>query len=301
MSTPLLKSMFERVMASTPIGSFGRRRRRHRVLVLAYHNVVPDDEVGQGDVSLHLGFTTFVAQLDELEQTHLVIALTDAFDAAVERPRVVITFDDAYRGAVELALPELARRGLPATVFVPTGLIGCEAPWWDRFAPVGDEWDPAIREKLLIEYRGHEPAISRWAAANGHQPRDLSEWFRIASEAELVRATSRTMVTLGSHTADHVNLAVLSEPEVEAQLRSSFDLLRTFASNVVPWVAYPYGLFSPVAMRVAERLEIAGALAIGGGWWPSRPASRFALPRWNVPAGISIEGFDMRMAGYWCR
>ncbi len=160
MSPPLFKSVFERVMSSTPIGSLGRRRRRHQVLVLAYHNVVPDDEVGQGDLSLHLGFKQFVAQLDELERTHQVIALTDAFGVAAGRPRAVLTFDDAYRGAVELALPELARRGLPATVFVATGLLGCGPPWWDRFAPLATEWEAPVRSKLLVECEGRDLSVT---------------------------------------------------------------------------------------------------------------------------------------------
>ena len=37
---------------------------------------------------------------------------------------IVITFDDGYRRALDVAAPHLARLGFRATVFVVTGLIG---------------------------------------------------------------------------------------------------------------------------------------------------------------------------------
>jgi peptidoglycan/xylan/chitin deacetylase (PgdA/CDA1 family) len=39
-------------------------------------------------------------------------------------PTVVITFDDGYRATVERTLPVLARHGVRATFFIPSGLLG---------------------------------------------------------------------------------------------------------------------------------------------------------------------------------
>ena len=54
------------------------------------------------------------------------------FHEAVLRPpgakTLAITFDDAYRSVIELALPILSRVGFVATVFAPTAFVGTEEP-----------------------------------------------------------------------------------------------------------------------------------------------------------------------------
>ena len=48
-----------------------------------------------------------------------------------------MTFDDAYRSVYEQARPVLESLGVPATVFVPTALVGSERPMaW----PGTDQW-----------------------------------------------------------------------------------------------------------------------------------------------------------------
>jgi len=58
------------------------------------------------------------------------------------RRYVVLTFDDAYRDFLTNALPVLERFGYPATLFVPTGLVGGTATWdsYDPTKPLMD-WD----------------------------------------------------------------------------------------------------------------------------------------------------------------
>jgi hypothetical protein len=70
---------------------------------------------------------------------------------------------------------------------------------------------------------------------------------------------------------------------------------------MAPWLAYPYGLASPSVAAAARGAGYTGALAIDGGWWPREVADRFMLRRWNAPAGISIEGFRLRLGGWLCR
>jgi hypothetical protein len=36
---------------------------------------------------------------------------------------------------------------------------------------------------------------------------------------------------------------------------------------------------------------------VDGGWLPPRPDNLFALPRLNVPAGLSADGLALRLSG----
>src|SRR5512143_348475 len=96
-----LKQAVESLLIGAGVAGLARARARHRTLVLAYHNVVPDGAPPAGDRSLHICRSRFAAQLDELIR-HAEIAPLDQVLSHPDRgrPRVAITFDDAYRGAV---------------------------------------------------------------------------------------------------------------------------------------------------------------------------------------------------------
>src|SRR5579862_5104874 len=109
------------------------RGRHGRTLVLAYHNVLPDTAEPTGDRSLHLPRARFAEQLDVLADWCDVVPLATVLGRApaTGRPRVAITFDDGYRGALTVGAAELRARSLPATMFISPGLVGGDGFWWD--------------------------------------------------------------------------------------------------------------------------------------------------------------------------
>ncbi|HEU5218496.1 MAG TPA: hypothetical protein VFU23_07545, partial [Gemmatimonadales bacterium] len=104
----IAKSVLERALSGR-LGRLGRGRLRGRLLVLAYHNVVPTDAPRSGDGPLHLPFDTFRRQLDGIPRDYVVLSLLDAVGRGPDGPpAVVFTFDDAYVSSLQLGLPELA-------------------------------------------------------------------------------------------------------------------------------------------------------------------------------------------------
>jgi hypothetical protein len=50
--------------------------------------------------------------------------------------------------------------------------------------------------------------------------------------------------------------------------------------------------------QAASRAGYRAAFLAGGGWFPNDPASRqFALPRFDVSSGLSLDGLRLRLAG----
>jgi len=298
-----LKQAVESLLLGAGVAGVSRARVRRRTLVLAYHNVVPDDAPPAGDLSLHIGRSSFAAHLDELCRHAEIAPLDQALaQPGGERPRVAITFDDAYRGAVTLGVDELARRGLPATIFTAPGLLGGHAFWWDALSEPGAGLADELRRHALEQLRGQDAAIRARAEADGRPARDLPDYAKSASEDELRDAVHRGAVTLGSHTWSHPSLPRLSRTEVAAELGRSRDWLTArFGAGFVPWLSYPYGHFSPTVAEEAAAAGYRGALAIEGGWIPLRAPAPYAIPRLNVPAGLSTRGFALRAAGLFCR
>jgi peptidoglycan/xylan/chitin deacetylase (PgdA/CDA1 family) len=298
-----LKQAVEGLLIGAGVAEVSRARLRRRSLVLAYHNIIPDDAPPAGDRSLHLSQSRFAAQLDELARRADVVALDNVFNRpAGKRPRVAITFDDAYLGAVSLGFDELARRGLPATMFAAPGLLAGHAFWWDALAEPGADLAPDVRRHALDSLRGQDAAIRHWAEADGRRAVEPPDYARSASEDQLRRAIARGSFTVGSHTWSHPSLPRLSRGEIATELGRSRDwLIARFGSAWIPWLSYPYGHFSPVVTEEAAAAGYRGALAIAGGWIPESAWAQYAVPRLNIPAGLSERGFALRAAGLFCR
>jgi peptidoglycan/xylan/chitin deacetylase (PgdA/CDA1 family) len=295
----LLKTAVEQGLLRSGLPGISRRLRRFDTLILAYHNVVPDGEPVVGDSSLHLPRGAFAAQLDALLEVAEVVSLEVALEGgarATGRPRVAITFDDAYRGAVTVGIGELASRALPATVFVAPALLDGGVFWWDALTPGGTPGvAPAVREDALRRLAGKGSAI---LAEHGH--RDISRipsHARGASEAELRGAAARSGITLASHSWSHPNLAALAPAELEDELRRSVAWLRERFAGILPYISYPYGHYSPAVERAVAAAGYSAALRIEGGWLLEGASNRYAVPRLNVPSGLSNAGFRLRCSG----
>jgi peptidoglycan/xylan/chitin deacetylase (PgdA/CDA1 family) len=297
----LAKPAAERLILLTGVPALCRLRRRADVLVLAYHNVVPDDAEPVGDASLHLKRSRFAAQLDLLCRTHTVVPLHDALSCDGRprgRPWAAITFDDAYQGALTLGAAELARRGLPATFFVAPRFVGGAAFWWDRVALPKDPRARAdFRRRALLECAGRDDAVRELAAKCGLGEQEPPAYARCASEREIRQVVTTSGITLGSHSWSHPNLAALTAAEVVDEVTRPMAWLRGRFNSVVALLAYPYGHYSAAVAQAAARAGYSGALMIGGGWLRHDRADPMRVPRVDVPAGLSAAGFALRASG----
>ncbi len=293
-----MKAAVETVLVRSGAAKLARHFHSDRTLVLAYHNIIPDGDPVAGDRSLHLPQRQFAAQLDLLVELCDVIPLDSALDrnGRGKRPRVAITFDDAYRGTVTAGVSELVSRGLPATIFVVPAFVGGGAFWWDDVLPLVQDDAAAFRERALDEFAGRDEAIRAWAAAR-IPPQPLPQHAVAATEAQLGDASAHRGITLGSHTWSHPNLTRLDRETVARELTRSLEWLRRRFASVVPWLAYPYGLVSLDIGRAAAEAGYRGAFGISGGWLPRTNPDAFNLPRLNVPAGVSLHGFTLRLGG----
>jgi peptidoglycan/xylan/chitin deacetylase (PgdA/CDA1 family) len=294
-----LKRGIEAALSSVPIAAVTRMRTTGRRLILAYHGIVPDGSPPGGERSLFLRQQLFSAQLDLLRQLVEVVPLAELNVTSERRPCVAITFDDAYRGAVNEGVAELVRRDLPATIFVAPGRLDGHIFWWDALSGADHTLDDSVRSHALNRLGGVDERVRAWAERiRLPASRTLPDYARSATRAELQAAVKNTGITLGSHTWSHANLATLSAEEISAELSRSADWLRAnFGTRAIPWLAYPYGSHSESVQLIAQCSGYRGAVGVGGGWYDPAEATPFALPRLNVPENLSLAGFRARLIG----
>jgi peptidoglycan/xylan/chitin deacetylase (PgdA/CDA1 family) len=116
------KSALKRLAARVLALPRSPRDARRGIAVLAYH-ATPSER-------RHPWWVDFHAHLRLIEDLELrVLDLDTAVDHLESgrlptQPSVVLTFDDGWADNLEVAFPELARRGWPATVFLATSYLG---------------------------------------------------------------------------------------------------------------------------------------------------------------------------------
>jgi len=96
-----------------------RERPTPDVLILNYHGIGADGEQYTVDEA------QFAEQLNLLRGMGFVTtSFADYFKGQVERPAVILTFDDGRKDAITHALPALSQRRMRGTFFIITGSVG---------------------------------------------------------------------------------------------------------------------------------------------------------------------------------
>jgi peptidoglycan/xylan/chitin deacetylase (PgdA/CDA1 family) len=167
------------------------RRSSRRLVVLCYHNVRTGER------------SAFAWQMDELLRAGSPVDLDEAKMDSLEDLLVAVTFDDGYAEIGRNALPELEKRGIPSTIFVPSGNLGGR-PMWNRGR---SGWSKEDRIFTLEELRDLLPPLVR----------------------------------IGSHTVSHADLTKLGTEEAFRELCRSKEELEGILGKPVDLVAFPYG------------------------------------------------------------
>ncbi len=127
------------------------------VRILAYHAVNDDPSDVLAIPPRRLGQHLDVVRKAGIE----IIPMRDVYDRLETNPggrAVAVVFDDGYLDMLTGALPVLAARGVPATVFVCDAIVSGEAPctWYETPPPFMD-WDECRRlaSSGLVDVQPH--------------------------------------------------------------------------------------------------------------------------------------------------
>lgn len=183
------------------------------VSILMYHSIA------EGPGPTRLPPAVFRDQLTALADAgSAVLPLADVAawlggTLAMPARAVVLTFDDGYRDFLDVAVPAMAARGWPSTVFLPAGRIGGRSDW------------PGIAP-------GDSQRLLDWSAA-----------------IDLHRAG----VEIGSHAITHRDLTRLSSADAVAEIVDSRRMLEDGLGRPVATFAFPFGRRTPALRDAVAR------------------------------------------------
>jgi peptidoglycan/xylan/chitin deacetylase (PgdA/CDA1 family) len=257
-----------------------------RLRVLTWHRVAHPD----ADPDLYPGLASatpegFDEQLAWLSRRFTIVSLHDVLEARrggrpLPRRALLLTFDDAYADFAGAAWPALRRRGLPASLFVPTAYPDqpARAFWWDRLWRAVTRTrqgslrtregtlrldGPAERARGFKQLRdrvkalGHEEAmqlVDELCAELGEVPAPN----RVLDWAEL-RQLAREGATLLPHTRTHPLLHRVDAERVRQEVAGSLADLRREIGPTPAVLAYPSGGYDAAVVRLLreEGFELA--------------------------------------------
>jgi peptidoglycan/xylan/chitin deacetylase (PgdA/CDA1 family) len=282
---------------------------RNQPKVILYHACEEKESDFIRDLRSNTPPAVLARHLDFLSRHYTVVPLRSLAEGVVPKRAVVITFDDGYRSVYSNALPLLVARGLPATVYLVTSVIGNPAKVWVnelnrlvRLAPVAV--GGRIAERLGLPPDASAESVVR-AAHAGYDPalvalllRELragigSDWPDAAGEARLylsweeIEEMASLRITFGNHTATHPSLPRLTEAQQRREMAEARAVIRARLGECDSF-SYPFGDVDEAARRCALELGHTTILEVGG---CNAPFDRRRLARVPVHGVTDAELF----------
>jgi peptidoglycan/xylan/chitin deacetylase (PgdA/CDA1 family) len=190
-----------------------------RALVLNYH------AIEAGPAPLCIDPALFAAHLDCLARSSAQVVTLDRLARDLRAGQlteraVALTFDDGFASVIDRALPLLAERGFPATIFCVVGHLGRRNDWPSQ--PAG---------------------VPRLALA----------------DASALASVAGSRVEIGSHGVEHVPLGKVPDEVAAREIVDSRFALETAVHAPVRWFAHPYGVPPGPRVRRELEVNYSGA------------------------------------------
>lgn len=238
-------------------------------IVLMYHRFSRTARIGA------VAAQDFEQQLAYLSRNCNVITMKQLQDGLQRRvawapSTVVITIDDGYLDAFDVAFPLLSRYRVPATIFVSTDFISRRFWYWQdklrhilssvqtgevswsvagdlKTFPLGTAehrwkaWSDLADECYAATAEQRENMILALASGAGIElPNEAPAGYEPLDWAQL-KTMSEHGVEVGSHGVSHQRLTTLSPETLDYELAASKQAIESNLGSDVAYFAYPFG------------------------------------------------------------
>lgn len=235
--------------------------------VLTYHRVANAGVFDQSLDDWNITPARLERQFIWLSKYAYCIPLADLLhmdsDGNFGKPVVALTFDDGFANFRHDVLPLLERYQLPATLFVVTRFVGLIEPY----------------------------PFDRWGKKNYARTPALA--WRPISWAEIEECVNSKLVSIGSHSHEHLNALNASDKQLAEEAEVSREILRhRLGLEHASLYAYPYGssrlghvrsAYIEAVRKAGYRQALTTDLGMAGRATPPFQIPRVEVHAWDSP------------------
>jgi peptidoglycan/xylan/chitin deacetylase (PgdA/CDA1 family) len=289
------EGLLDAALRRSPANALFRWNASARLAVLAYHGVDDQERFGR--------------QLDHIRRTANPVSLGEALAAfegngRLPRRAVLITFDDGHRSVLEVGLPLLRERGLPAVAFVVAGLIDTDRPfWWSEVIDLAGRGgvvtgtSPMAPSDLARSLKRVSDERRRAAIDELRQTAEGSAAPVPQLSSLDLRALESGGVEIGNHTWSHPCLSRCGDETCKTEIEKAHRRLSDILGHPPVAFAYPDGDHDARAAAILRDLGYQAAFLFDHRLSPVRPRDRFAVSRLRVNSTTSLDRFRMIASG----
>jgi peptidoglycan/xylan/chitin deacetylase (PgdA/CDA1 family) len=314
-----LRTVAENLAAQGHLGrAYVRLRRVAGATILMYHSVSRPGLRRWMSPGTSIEAEKFEAHLAQILSKRRVISLSELV-TAIEGGRtlpagtVVLTFDDGYVDNLRVAAPILVGMELPATFYLPTGLVSRgESPWVDRLCTAlalrrnslldlgtigagrfdlddraqGGEAYRVVHDRLLIAGRGERGPIFAELEAqlrpSGQPPRLTMSWDEVRELAGMSPGFE-----IGAHTQEHLDLCAHTGAIAREEVAGCVADVEREVGRRPEHFSFPYGRWCEETVAVVRESGFRSAVADGGDVLITGETDRYCLGRVDCPRSVA--------------
>jgi len=301
----LTKKALEKSRALKIYGSITGRKH----VILGFHRICSNGlPVNSFDTCPTIELKLFREILIYVKQHYNILPLSEFYKIRdLDKPLAAITFDDGWRDNYDLAFPVLQGLKVPATIFVTTGKIGTDEPFWQQmlgktfkeFMGMGKSREQenfkkllGIEEKVVLTQDFLEKTTHQWkslSSADLKEKVDLLRNYckdfrgtRCFLNIEEIQEMLRFGIEFGTHSINHLILSKEPDAIVETELSGSKKTLEKVVGKLVDMLAYPDGGLNDRVVEIARDLGYKVGCTTKAGYACKRD-DPMRLPRLGYP------------------
>ena len=318
----LLKKIINRVINLKSFNFFFKKLRGNFV-ILYYHGVADNYEIEKikgPNKHLFVSKSNFSKQMEFLKNNKIdVISIDELYKLDFNPPKfsVVLSFDDGYKDNIKIAYPILKEKNFPFIIYLIPKILN-EEPWvwwielWDQLQKKNmiiidkDKIDVStedlkislflrIKKKMkLLQIKAQKKMIKELFDLSSTT--NMSEFF--LNEKEIKLLIEDKLVTIGSHSQDHLSLKKFSKNIIYDQINKSKIYLEKYFDISIKHFSYPYGQNEDIAFYEHEILSALGFVtSVTTMDYSYKKFNPHYLNRCSIGPNVSENDFKRKLLG----
>ena len=244
--------------------------KENNFVVLLYHRI--QNEHIKDPTYNYILTEEFYNQIKFINKNYDIISIDDIYKVPKSsKPKILITFDDAYKDNYKNAFPILKQFNLSSLIFLPTYFVNEKKVIWDRHISLLLIYANDTNKKLeirglnndLIFVKEKNQYISKnnfWFIINYFKKTNIKLINKTISNLTLeldfpneflkneyclsfedIQTMNKNNISFGSHSHYHLSLKDWSLDELMNELTLSKSIVEKISSNKCKYFAFPFG------------------------------------------------------------